>query len=382
MSKTQPNPPLNICHLADIHLGFRRYHRVTKEGFNQREVDVGLAFREAVQKIVTSNFDIVLIAGDLFHTVRPSNTVLAFAFRMMKVLSARCPVVIIAGNHDSPKRVDTGSALRLFAEIPNVFVADRSYQRFTFPEISLCVHALPHHAVGEIERYDLRADDDSRFQVLLTHAQIGESWMSDYGGTTVSLDSLRQSEWDYIALGHVHQFQELSRNAAYSGSIEFTSTNIWAEAEQRKGYLSVSLPGPVITFENLHSPREVVVLSPIDAYELEADEVNQRIFDALDGIPGGLDGKIVRLEVTRLNRAILRHIDHKRLRSYRSRALNLSLPIRPDNSNALVESNFQEGKRYSLLNELDSFAKEHEVSPQVVTLLHSVKDALDRVHEA
>ena len=39
---------LTVCHLADIHLGYRRYNRLSKNGQNQRELDVNLAFHEAI----------------------------------------------------------------------------------------------------------------------------------------------------------------------------------------------------------------------------------------------------------------------------------------------------------------------------------------------
>src|SRR5690348_15660853 len=91
---------VKIAHLADLHLGYRAYHRSTPRGMNQREADVADAFRRAVAQVAELGPDLVVIAGDVFHTVRPSNTAIAEAFRQLSVLTGRLPgvpVVMIAG---------------------------------------------------------------------------------------------------------------------------------------------------------------------------------------------------------------------------------------------------------------------------------------------
>jgi DNA repair exonuclease SbcCD nuclease subunit len=57
---------VRIAHLADLHLGFRQYHRLTPGGINQREADVANAFRAAVDGLIAARPDVVLFAGDIF----------------------------------------------------------------------------------------------------------------------------------------------------------------------------------------------------------------------------------------------------------------------------------------------------------------------------
>ncbi|HDM25348.1 MAG TPA: exonuclease SbcCD subunit D, partial [Thermoplasmatales archaeon] len=64
---------LKIVHLADTHLGFSAYRKITKDGLNQREVDVYNAFGRAVDKILEIKPDLIIHAGDLFDSVRPNN---------------------------------------------------------------------------------------------------------------------------------------------------------------------------------------------------------------------------------------------------------------------------------------------------------------------
>ena len=322
-------PPVTICHLSDVHLGYRRYNKLTKTGLNQREVDVNVAFQEAVDRIIAVKPDAVVIAGDLFHSVRPSNGVITFCFRQLRKLARSCgaPVVIVGGNHEAPKRVDTGSVLQLFSEIEGVYVADSALEVFSFPDRGLAITCLPHAAFSDLQSISLRADDRFPHNVLVAHAQVNEGWVSDFGGAEVDLNSLKPHEWDYIALGHVHIHRVVGRQAVYSGAIEHTSTNIWGEARELKGFLEVSLPTGKRTFHPLTSPREIVVLDPIDGAGMEPHDVMRVISERIDSMAGGLDGKIARLALTNISRESYKNLDHKALRALRMKALHLTLDI-------------------------------------------------------
>ena len=108
---------MRLVHLADLHLGFRQYHRLTPEGINQREADVALVFRRAMERVIALRPDVVLIVGDVFHSVRPMNAAIIEAFIQLQTLRLALPdteVVIVAGNHDRPRATETGSILDLF----------------------------------------------------------------------------------------------------------------------------------------------------------------------------------------------------------------------------------------------------------------------------
>jgi exonuclease SbcD len=320
---------VRICHLSDVHLGYRRYNKLTKSGLNQREVDVNVAFQEAVDRIIAIRPDAVVIAGDLFHSVRPSNGVITFCFRQLRKLAraSGAPVVIVGGNHEAPKRVDTGSVLQLFSEIEGVYVADSSLEIFSFPDRGLAITCLPHAAFSDLPSISLRADDRFPHNVLVAHAQVNKGWVSDFGGAEVDLNSLKPHEWDYIALGHVHLHQAVGRQAVYSGAIEHTSTNIWGEARDLKGFIEVSLPNGKRTFHPLTSPREIVVLDSIDGAGMEPQDVMRMISERIESVAGGLDGKIARLALINISRESYKNLDHKALRALRMKALHLTLDI-------------------------------------------------------
>ena len=139
---------MRLAHLADPHLGVRQYHRQTPSGINQREADVARAFRLAVEGVIAAHPDAVVIAGDLFHSVRPTNAAIVFAFKQLQRLREAlpdAPIVLVAGNHDTPRSAETGSILRLFEEL-GVDVAVDEARRLEYPALDLSVLAVPHHA--------------------------------------------------------------------------------------------------------------------------------------------------------------------------------------------------------------------------------------------
>src|SRR6476659_3861244 len=136
---------MRLVHLADIHLGFRQYQRQTPAGINQREADVATSLRRVIDKVIELKPDVVLVAGDVFHTVRPTNQAILHAFIQFSRLTAALPgtrILMVAGNHDTPRSAETGSILRLFSQL-GINVVEGSSNWIRVDELDLAVLAVP-----------------------------------------------------------------------------------------------------------------------------------------------------------------------------------------------------------------------------------------------
>jgi exonuclease SbcD len=113
---------MRFIHMADTHLGYSAYNRIDPEtGRNQREMDIENAFRQAVDIVLEKKPDFVIHAGDLFHTVRPTNRALSFAMEeISRITEEGIPFIIIAGNHSNPRMRETGSVFRIISRIKGV----------------------------------------------------------------------------------------------------------------------------------------------------------------------------------------------------------------------------------------------------------------------
>jgi DNA repair exonuclease SbcCD nuclease subunit len=338
---------LKIAHLADLHLGYRAYHRVNARGGNMREADVSDAFRQAVNRITELRPDLVLVAGDVFHTVRPSNTAIADAFRQFSLLADRLPdvpIVMIAGNHDSPRSADTGNILNLFREIDGVRVVCDECRSIRLPEIDTSILCLPHVSLATGEEIVVEPDSGSKHNVLMLHATLeGENaasklrYVSEYGGAVLAEDRIDYAQWDYVALGHYHTAEELKPNAWYAGGVERTSSNIWMEPEE-KGFLLYSTRSGRAEFEAVNT-RPMVDLPRIEARGLGAAELDETIRASVERIPDGLRGKIVRLVIHDVPRAVVRELSHKRIREWKAEAVHFHLDARPPEHRRRTDGN-------------------------------------------
>ena len=358
---------MRIAHLADLHLGFRQYHRLTSGGINQREADVANAFRAAVDDVIGARPDVVLLAGDVFHAVRPSNAAIVFAFREFQRLQNALPgvrIVLIAGNHDTPRSSETGSILRLYQEL-GIDVAMDEARHFSYPDLDLGVLAVPHAAMAgpPEDRPPLRPAGTERWQVLLAHGEIpgiipGDRSFLEYGGALLDLLELRREKWSYVALGHYHVQKELSPNIWYAGALEYASTNIWweraaedLEAISGKGWLLADLEKGTVERRPLAKARPVEDLPHLNAKDMRAADLDAAIALRLENVPGGLDDAIVRLVVANAPRHLVRDLDHARIREAKARALHLHLDFRRPDA-AVEEGTGAPGRRPSLTEQV------------------------------
>jgi hypothetical protein len=334
--------PVKLAHIADPHLGARQYHRQTPNGINQREADVAQAFRAAVDGVIAARPDIVVVAGDLFHTVRPTNAAIVFAFGQFQRLREAlpdAPVVLIAGNHDTPRSTETGSILRLFTEL-GVEVAIDQPRRLVFPALDLSVLAVPHEALIGTERPLLQPEGKERRRVLVLHGEVEGVFPFDrtgleYGGAVVALRDLHLDEWTYVALGHYHVQHSVGPRAWYAGALDYVGPNIWGELAddhthglEGKGWLLVDVDGGTVERRPVPLARAVLDLDPIRANGLTAADVDGLIAARVAAVAGGVRDRIVRLRVYDVSRHVGRELDHAAMRALKAEALHFHLDVR------------------------------------------------------
>ncbi len=333
---------MKLAHLADLHLGFRQYHRQTPNGLNQREADVATAFRRAVDQVVQARPDAVVVAGDLFHSVRPTNPAILFAFQQLHRLREAlpdAPIIIIAGNHDTPRSVETGSILALFDSLGVDVVTDEA-RRLAYPRLGLSVLAVPHNALVAPERPALEPAGHEPHQVLTLHGEVEGIFPVDrsgleYGGAVVTQADLARGGWGYVALGHYHVQREVAPHVWYSGSLDYVSPNPWGElAEERaagldgKAWLLADLATGKVERRPVPPARRLFDLPAIDAQGKTAADLDQLIADAVASVPGGHADQILRQVVRNTPRHIGREINHTAVRILKTQALHFQLDLR------------------------------------------------------
>jgi len=326
---------MRIAHLADLHLGFRAYHRQTDQGVNRREADVFACFREALEHIAKLQVDLVLMAGDIFHVPRPSNYAIVQAQRELLRFRNNCsaPIVMIAGNHESVRSTDNRCILEVLEVIPDVKAVSQKTQELTIGE-NVRLVCIPHNDLPQIGDYHIAPSAEFAYNLLMVHGTVDSDRINDYGGYDVPR-SLVEMAWDYVACGHFHSFTHLGGHAYYAGAIERTSNNIWQEAAEPKGFVEFNLATHSATFHALSKPRPTVDLPVIDAQQLSSERLNQLILDQAEQVD--ITDKVVRQKIVNIPKTVQKLLDYRTIRQLQARALHYLLDLRSPEQQALQE---------------------------------------------
>lgn len=354
---------MRVAHLSDIHLGYRAYNRINKSGLNAREADVFAAFRAALSKITEIQPDLILIAGDMFHVVRPSNLTIQHTFRELAGLISKLdvPIVIIGGNHDSPRSADTGCILDLLTNLPGIHVAHSEYAQIQLKNLDTSVFCLSHRALPDISTYKIEPDPSFKRNVLTAHGTV-EGVIRQAGDIyQLSPSQVIKDDWDYIAFGHYHGFTQLAENAYYSGSLEYTSSNIWSEIDTPKGFIEYDIDHrKLIDFHKIQ-PREVIDIRRIDATGLTVDDINTMIVNRIEGVRGGHRNKIIRLIIDNIPRSVQVDLDFAYIRTIRAETLHFDFQTRTPLRSKRSLDRSEPGVSRSLEDEWDCFVTDYEV---------------------
>lgn len=322
---------MKIAHLADLHLGYRAYNKLDSKGINIREKDVIKAFQEALEKISAINPDLIVIAGDVFHRPRPSNFTIYATIMLLQKFRKSCntPIVMIAGNHESVRSAESGSVLKIFESvIPKIQVVDAVSETLNIENLQTSLMCIPHGGLAELEKTNLKPDKRFKYNILVMHGTHEKCpKITAYGeGALIKDSEINEVEWDYIAFGHYHSYTELAPNAFYSGAIERTSTNIWQEAKDKKGFIVYDLDNRTHEFITLESPRKVIDIKKINAENLTIEEVNLKIEEEITEIKG-LDNSIIRLTVENIDSLFIKHLNYKKIRELTKSAIHFKLNL-------------------------------------------------------
>jgi hypothetical protein len=157
-------------------------------------------------------------------------------------------------------------------------------------------------------------DPRVRWNVLILHGRVDGA-----GSHGVPVDP---RDWSYVALGGEHRRRSLGPRVQYCGSLERVALDPWEEAADEKGFLVVDLEREDVRFHAIPG-RAVVALAPIRVGPTDPGRLRRKVKEVTDEVPGGIDGKIVRLRLEGAEPEDLLALQGPQLESLRRRALHL-----------------------------------------------------------
>ena len=227
---------MKLIHLSDLHLG----KRVSE--FSMLE-DQRYILEEILRIIDGERPDAVLIAGDIYDKpVPPAEAVGLFDDFLVRLARRETQVFIISGNHDSPERIAFGARLMDRSGIHLSPVYDGHVEPVALEDEhgTVNIYMLPFLKPAYVRRFfpeeeiDSYTDalrtavrameiDPAARNVLVTHQFVTGAARCDsedisVGGTD-NVDVTAFDGFDYVALGHIHNPQQVVRETVrYCGT--------------------------------------------------------------------------------------------------------------------------------------------------------------------
>jgi len=201
-----------FLHAADLHLdsplrGLSRYEGLSVE-------EIRSATRRALEALVSfaiaEYVDFVVIAGDIFDGKwQDMGTGLFFASTMSKLSAANIPVFLLKGNHDAESMITQRLPLP-----PSVqFFSSRKAETFLLEDHAVALHgkSFANAHVSEDMTLQYLAPVDGYFNIGVLHTSLGGYTLHETYAPT-SIAALTAKQYQYWALGHVHDHAVLSEH--------------------------------------------------------------------------------------------------------------------------------------------------------------------------
>lgn len=235
---------MKVLHLGDLHLG------KSVNDFNMID-DQRYILEQVLMMIRDQGIDALLLAGDIYDRSVPSEeAVQLLDYFLCRLSEIGIDTFIISGNHDSDERLHFGS--RLF-ETNHVYISAKYdgtiYKKECRDEFGkINIYLLPFIKASQVkyfypeEKIESYEDavkaalahtdiDTSERNILVAHQFVaGKSADPKIGGSegaaVLNVGTVEKigadcfDDFDYVALGHIHSPQKISRETLrYSGSI-------------------------------------------------------------------------------------------------------------------------------------------------------------------
>ncbi|MFN2453271.1 MAG: exonuclease SbcCD subunit D [Pyrinomonadaceae bacterium] len=245
---------MKFLHIADVHLGCRRYN------LEERTKDFFRAWSDMIERhAIGKRVDFVLIAGDFFNSRKVDPQAMNHAMiGLEKLKTAGIPVVAIEGNHDQRDAITPHSWLRSLSQWGllkllepvagdernpialkawNEIERKGSYIDIAGARIfgSHWYGASASAAIGLLADALRATRDENLFNILMLHMDVeGQTNRPIPALPVAKLKELKELT-NYVAFGHTHKRFDLDNWAFNPGSLEAVSIDEYRE--ERGGYL-------------------------------------------------------------------------------------------------------------------------------------------------
>ena len=201
---------MRIIHTADLHLDSSLSTHLTSLKAEERKKELLNSFERLTTFAKENDVKVVIIAGDMFDKKHIPLKIRKKVFDLIK----DCPNIdflYIQGNHDDCDidGDDKPSNLKLF---------NNTWSTHTYENVD--IHGINFSKNTNTYLYQTLMTDTNKINIVALHGQV----VNHSSDEDINLNNLKDKGIDYLALGHIHQYQanKLDNRGiyCYSGCLE------------------------------------------------------------------------------------------------------------------------------------------------------------------
>lgn len=204
---------MKFVHIADMHFD-KPFTILEKNKLTEnRRLEQRNAFNKMIEYIKENNIDYLFIAGDLYEHEYIRNSTIEYINQKFKEIENTTKVFISPGNHDPYinnsyyNKFEWNKNVKIFTNLEKIEEQDINIYGYGFTDFSSNEIELPTNL------------DKSKINILLMHADLNGSTKNVGTHNPILETTLKNSEFNYIALGHIHKRNMQNLQMVYPGSM-------------------------------------------------------------------------------------------------------------------------------------------------------------------
>lgn len=250
---------MKFIHTADLHLGAANNKLNSEQKKIMKEEQIS-AVTQLFNFARLNSVDFMLIAGDLFHSRTVSTKIVKAFFSQVEAFSK--PVIYVRGNHDEEFEIK---------DIPSNFIEIEKFTTLDLGQVQVS-------GMSGTKGLNISKLEEDKKNVVLLHGDVYSN-----GNDYIDLKNLKNKNIDYLALGHLHSFQEKDferGKLCYSGSLFGSGFDECGE----KGFVFVTIDDKIQTkFVPLNVRQFNIAVVDITGV-VKFEDLISRVKEALSGI--------------------------------------------------------------------------------------------------
>jgi len=208
---------MKFVHIADMHFDTPFTLLSNRANLGEvRRLDQRKAFKKIIEYIKENKIPYLFIAGDLYDHEYVRQSTIDFINDCFKQIPNTI-VYITPGNHDPYLK---NSYYTKYNWSKNVKIFTSKIEKVEIKDFDLYGYGFEDFYLKESKIEEINIENKEKLNILITHASLDGGYDDQRVYNTMSSSKLKQLEFDYVALGHIHKtnLNNENKNIIYPGS--------------------------------------------------------------------------------------------------------------------------------------------------------------------